>query len=139
MERAIGALPQEWAPYRLLGVTKLKEGKHYVEAVRVVEAGQLDERRATDGQWYYFLWSPSLTPELVEPLESEYVDSRAAGVLSLSGLINIQYRHQFREREEPTRVGCVPKIRSDEGELVQHEEYEKVYRSLLRSLRKTTT
>lgn len=33
MERAICALPEEWAPYRLLAATKLKQGKHYVDAI----------------------------------------------------------------------------------------------------------
>lgn len=108
---------------------------HAGASAHLPEAAQLDER-AADCQWYYFLWSPSLTPELVEPFKSGYVDSRATAVLSLSGLINIQYRHQFRGREEPTEAGCVHKVRSDEGELVLHSEYEKVYRSLLRSLRK---
>jgi hypothetical protein len=139
VEREISALPEAWAPYRLLAVTKRKESKHYVEVVRVAEAGQLDERRSEDGQWNYFLWSPSLTPELNEPLETEYVDTRAAGVLSLNGLIGIQYRPQRKGRELPTGIGCVHKIRSEAGEVVHHSEYEKIYRSLLRSLRKAST
>lgn len=137
VERAISALPAAWAPYRLLAVTKRKEGKEYLEVVRVAEAAQLDEGVA-DGQWNYFLWSPSLTPELIEPLETEYVDPRAAGVLSLNGLVNIQYRPQRKGRELPTGIGCVHKIRSEGGEIVLHSEYEQIYRSLLRALRKAT-
>lgn len=137
VQRAIEALPASWAPYRLLVVTKVKLGRHYVEMVRVADPAQLDKGRE-DGEWVYFLWSPSLTPELCEPLEFGYIDARASAVLSLSGLPNIQYRHQFRGREESTRVGCVHKIRSYEGgELVLHTEYEKIYRSLHRALRKT--
>lgn len=129
VERAIGALPPEWAPYVLLVVTSRKEGKHY-DVVQVADAAQLDDRRA-DGDWYYFLWSPVLTPELSEPLVFRCVDSRA---LSLSGLVNMQYRHLLKGREYPTRVGCVDVVRSDEGEQVRHDEYENIYRSLLRSL-----
>lgn len=80
VERAVSSLPEAWAPYSLLAVTKRKEGKHYVEVVRVAAAAQLDQRTA-ENQWDYFLWSPSLTPELIEPLETEYVDPRASGVL----------------------------------------------------------
>lgn len=135
VECAISSLPEAWAPYRLLADTKRKEGEHYVEVVRVAEAGQLDDRTA-EGQWNYFLWSPSLTPELIKPLERKYVDTRAAGVLPLNGLVNIQYRPQMKGRELPTGIGCVHKIRSEGGEVVHHSEYEKVYRSLLRSLGK---
>lgn len=134
--RAISLLPEAWTPYRLLAVTKRKEGKRYVEVVRVAEAGQLDERRSEDGHWNYFLWSPSLTPELIEPLETEYVDTRAAGVLSLNGLVNIQYRPQMKGQELTTDIGCVHKIRSEAGEVILHSEYEKIYRALVRELRK---
>lgn len=136
VERAVGALPAAWSPYRLLVVTKVKLGRRFVDMVRVADAAQLDER-AADGEWVYFLWSPSLTPELVEPLEFGYIHPRGDAVLSLSGLPNIQYQRQLKERKIPTWVGCVHKIRSYEGEQVLHSEYEKVYRSLLRSLRKT--
>lgn len=137
IQRAIEALPASWSPYRLLVVTKVKLGRHYVDMVRVADPAQLDKRRE-DGEWDYFLWSPLLTPELCEPLEFGYIGARASDVLSLSGLPNIQYRRQFRGREEPARVGCVHKIRSYEGgELVLHTEYEQMYRSLRRALRKT--
>lgn len=65
-----------------------------------------------------------------------YTDPRLTDVFSLNGLVNIQYQRQLKERRIPTRIGCVHKIRSDEGELVHRTEYEKIYRSLLRSLRK---
>lgn len=137
VELAIDALPTQWAPYRLLAASKMKQGKHYVDIVQEADVSQLDTRRDADGQWDYFLWSPSITPGLARLLAPEYVDSRAADVLSLNGLVNIQYRPQSRRREEPTRVGCVHKVRSDEGELILHAEYERVYRALLRSLRKS--
>lgn len=135
VQLAISALPVTWSPYHLLVVTKLKQGRNYVDMVRLTDTAQLAKNLA-DGEWYYFLWSPSLTPELVEPLELDFVHPRGTAVLSLSGLVNIQYQRQLKERKIPTRIGCVHKVRSDEGELVLHSEYEKIYRSLLRSLRK---
>lgn len=132
---AIGTLPEAWAPYCLLALTNRKEGRDYVQVVRGSEAGRVDEERA-EGQWYYFLWSPSLTPALIEALEPEYVDARAGAVLSLNGLVNTQYRPPRQGQELPTRMGCVDKVRSEAGDVVHHSEYEKIYRTLLRSLRK---
>lgn len=132
---AIGALPEAWAPYCLLAVTNRKEGRDYVQVVRVSEAGRVDEERA-EGRWDYFLWSPWLTPGLIDLLAGGYVNARASALLSLNGLISIRYRPQFRGQEEPTHVGCVDKVNSLEGELIHHSEYEDAYRSLLRSLRK---
>ncbi|MDV2980085.1 hypothetical protein QMY03_00530 [Arthrobacter sp. KFRI-F3372] len=137
IEMAMGQLPEAWLPYRLLVVTKLKQGKNYVDFVRAAEPVQLDER-AVHGEWDYFLWSPSLTSELSEVLEAGFSGPRAADVLSLSGLVNIQYQRQLKRRRIPTRLGCVNKVRSDDGELVLHSQYEKVYRSLLRSLQEVT-
>lgn len=137
VEQAIGALPAAWAPYHLLVVTKVQLGRRYVEMVRVANTARLDEIDG-EAEWDYFLWSPTLTPELTGPLEFGYIDARASDVLSLSGLPNLRYRPRFNGREEPTRVGCVHKIQAYESsELVLHPEYEKVYRSFRRSLRQT--
>jgi hypothetical protein len=138
VEGAISSLPPDWGPYRLLAVTKRQEGRHSVEVVRVVEGAQLDDS-AAECQWNYFLWSPSLTPELNESLETEYVDPRAAGVLSLSGLVSMQYRPKIKGREHPSGIGCVHRIAAESGGVVLHEEYEKIYRALLRQLRKNGT
>ena len=133
LQRAIDGLHPEWAPYHLLGVSKVRTKEGYLDEVRRLEAQSMDDWAGKE--IISFLWSPELTPGLQSWLAASSRDLRATPLLAVNGLIAINYRWVFRGVEEPTSVGCVNRVATYQGQVIEHVEYVKVYRQLVRRLK----
>lgn len=137
---ALAPLWPRWPRLRWLLVSKVEEQKRFLDQVELLQEsapfdGHTLDELAAAGRWDFFLWDPTLSPGLRDRLEAGFADRRAAASLSLSGLVNVQYRRTLKKQEQPTRVGCVNKVVSVGGERVEHRAYEGLYRALVWSLR----
>lgn len=133
--KAVAGLPREWAPYKLLLLRSVKQGKLYTQQVVEAEYAEMDELVA-GGEWSYFLWSPVLTPKLEFHFQGGFPDGRAGQYLSVNGLIVIHYARLIGRQPWPTSIGCVPLVESDAGVRREHVEYRTVCQSLIRRIRR---
>ena len=112
-----------------------------VDATAVHPLTSLAELRQR-GAWSFFLWSPTLDPDLLVALRS--VDrTQRPSVCSLNGLIALQHGRKAlepatgREAVGPSQVAWVDTVASlDTGREVRHEAYRRPFAAIRRAVRR---
>jgi hypothetical protein len=128
------ALPENFAPYHLVGADVVAEGGRYVREPFRCELEQLPSyiRRSPPLRDMFDIWSEVLTPGL-ELRRGQRIEA----VYSLNGLVGVQQGMMRRERRDVSRITVVAKVQHlATGKIVEHPGYPEVFESLRRAIKK---
>ena len=124
-------LPQDLGPYNIISVSSQHATNEtpFRFAEKPIDA--FPELTSQD-LWFFFIRSLSVSPRL----ELTRIDDVSA-VLSLNGLINLQYQHLWRGAMTTSMIGVVHKVaRIDTNEVRVHDEYFRIFNHLKQSIKK---
>lgn len=139
----IAALPSEYAPYLLIGVDLVKEGRIFVEKPFQCEVSSLLDcmQLGIEPRFKFWIWSKVLIPN--PPLKTERQLSRW---LSFNGLVLLQHGRTITDKTDPSRqvcrsassIGMVDKVVNIRtGETRQFEGYLKIYKKIHKAISKS--
>jgi hypothetical protein len=131
---AFAATDARRGPLRLLASGNVKREREYVATLRTIPISDGNEAVVAGQQ--YFIWSPALTSELVEPMGKGYAEGIPARFLSLCGLVNVYLDDARSTKSDLSNINCTYKVATDDGDFHHHVEYEQIYRHLLREIRR---
>jgi hypothetical protein len=115
-------LPSQFAPYSLLGIVMVKEGKYYKQVCRVATIADFPLLRA-EGIWQFFIYSQVLSHEL--PIKES---SDLEGLCATNGLINLQQSYVNQVLLQETNIGMIDKVKNTlTGEIREHSDYLKIF------------
>ena len=125
------SLPQGLGPYSLIGTYVEAIGRTPIHRFVTAAVGEFPTLRAK-GIWQFFLRSWQATPTLDLP-----ADATLAACLSLYGMVSIQHGCTLKGQWQWSSIGLVNRIRNTfTEELVAHESYEQLFRTLKPRIRK---
>lgn len=122
---------RQHADWKLIVCQKVLRNGRYRQVTEVLPVGEL-AAYVERGFWQYFLWSPSISPEIKCILEDKVSES----TLSILGLINIQCGRQGPGAAK-TAFGLVDKIQHVvTGSQVVREQYVSILNRLRQEISK---
>lgn len=118
-----------------VGPTLLRLGFRGLSGMRWRRGGTVQVRAVLDSKATDPFRGAAFSPWAADCIGDFPVEDRKSQVLSLNGFVNIQYQHAAGNRNYPTRFGCVNRVVSSfSGVELEHVQYAKIFRALLRRL-----
>jgi hypothetical protein len=133
-EWLIGHLPNQYAPFYLVGSDLVPEGSVYVEQPFQCEVAALLECMSgpVRRRWKFRIWSEVLTPGL-ELRRGEPIDT----ICSYNGLVGLQHGLMTRDQKNSSSIGITHRVQNMyTGQLVQHDGYLQIFDALRRAIEK---
>jgi hypothetical protein len=129
-------LPAEYAPYKLIGrIVERVEKKKYVRKWPVFEFAEFEQTVKTHRCHWFWIWSMLVSPEMTDVIELKEGDHEPPfGAYGLLSLDHASLHTSGKTLE--SHIGLVNKLANRfTGELITHESYEKVFRTLKRKIK----
>ena len=124
------ALPKHYAPYTLVMIELIKQGKVYVETARESQISDLP-LLCSPKTWDFFVRSEILSPGV----EFQHVESPSR-FCSFNGMINLQHGQEHKGTRLRSTIGIVERVAKESSdEIVEHREYMEVFEALKRAFR----
>jgi len=129
-------LPEEYAPYSLVGADLIKKGKIYIEQGFEFDISELEKAmyEKDETRWHYWIRSKVLTPEL-----RLITGERITWTLSYSGLVSLQHGRELQNMgRDASSIGIVERVKNEKtGEIRHHKDYLRIFNSLKRKVKRT--
>jgi hypothetical protein len=135
-EWLVSMLPQEYAPYTLVGADMIEIDKNkYIEKGFEFDITELKKAiyEKEEPRWQYWIRSKVITPKLDFSREK-----KITWVLSYTGLVGLDHGGQVKRiGRDASSIGIVDKIKNKKtDEVIRHNEYLKIFNILARRIKK---